>query len=80
MSDRITALEAYQNPIVKGDDSSVADYLTDDVVVETNFGRAEGVEEALALLREPRTAGLLAAGASCRLRQPRATLTPASGC
>jgi hypothetical protein len=62
MSDRITAVEAYQNGIVKGDDEGVAGYLADDVVVETNFGRAEGVAAALALLHEPRTAGLLAAG------------------
>jgi Pyridoxamine 5'-phosphate oxidase len=61
MSDRITAVEAYENAIVKGDDS-VAGYLTDDVVVESNFGRAEGTGAALALLREPRIAGLLAAG------------------
>lgn len=62
MSERSTAVEAYQNAIVKGDDGSVAGHLTDDVVVETNFGRAAGVEEALALLHEPRIAGLLAAG------------------
>jgi Pyridoxamine 5'-phosphate oxidase len=62
MSDRNTAVEAYQKAIVKGDDDSVAGYLADDVVVETNFGRAEGVEGALALLHEPRIAGLLAAG------------------
>ncbi len=58
----MTAVEAYQNAIVKGEDDGLAGYLADDVVVETNFGRAEGVEAALALLREPRTAGLLAAG------------------
>lgn len=62
MSDRSTAVEAYQHAIVTGDDDSVAGYLADDVVVETNFGRAEGVAAALALLREPRIAGLLAAG------------------
>ena len=62
MSDRIAAVEAYQNGIVKGDDAGVAGYLADNVVVETNFGRAEGVAAALALLHEPRTAGLLAAG------------------
>ena len=63
MSDRIAAVEAYQNGIVKDDDEGVAGYLADDVVVETNFGRAEGVAAALALLHEPRMAGLLAAGA-----------------
>jgi hypothetical protein len=62
MSDRIAAVEAYQDGIVKGDDDAVAGFLAGDVVVETNFGRAEGVAAALALLHEPRTAGLLAAG------------------
>ncbi|MGH3267507.1 MAG: nuclear transport factor 2 family protein, partial [Trebonia sp.] len=62
MSDRITAVEAYQNAIVKGEDDRVAGYLADNVVVESQFGRAEGVEGALALLHEPRIAGLLAAG------------------
>ncbi len=62
MSDRITAVEAYQNAIVRGDDDSVAGYLADSVIVETQFGRAEGVEGALALLHEPRIGGLLAAG------------------
>ncbi len=63
MSERISAVDAYRNALVKGDDDAVANSLADDVVVETNFGRADGIEEALALLREPRTAGLLAAGA-----------------
>ncbi len=63
MSDTIAAIEAYKNALVKGDDDDVAGHLADDVVVETNFGRAAGVEAALALLREPRTAGLLAGGA-----------------
>ena len=58
----MAAVEAYQNGIVKGDDDAVAGFLADEVVVETNFGRAEGVAAALALLHEPRTAGLLAAG------------------
>ena len=63
MSDRITAVDAYQKAIVQGDDDSIAGHLADDVVVETQFGRAEGVEGALALLHEPRIAGLLATGA-----------------
>ena len=62
MSDRMAAVEAYQNGIVKGDDAGVAGFLADDVVVQTNFGRAEGAAAALALLHEPRTAGLLAGG------------------
>jgi hypothetical protein len=63
MSDRILAVEAYRDAIVKGPAGAVAAYLADDVVVQTNFGHAEGVPEALALLAEPRIAGLLAAGA-----------------
>ena len=58
----MAAIEAYRSAIVKGDDDGVAGYLADDIVVETNFGRAEGVRAVLALLREPRIAGLLAAG------------------
>lgn len=63
MTERMSAVEAYQNAIVKGEDDALAGYLAADVVVETTFGRADGIEAALALLREPRTAGLLAAGA-----------------
>lgn len=33
--------------------------LADDIVVETNFGRAEGAQAAVALLAEPRIAGLV---------------------
>ena len=63
MSNRISAVEAYRSALTTGNGDAVAGYLAGDVVVETNFGRAEGGEAALALLREPRTAGLLAAGA-----------------
>jgi hypothetical protein len=63
MSDQLSAVEAYRNALATCDVDEVAGHLTDDVVVETNFGRAEGVEAVLALLREPRTAGLLASGA-----------------
>jgi hypothetical protein len=59
----MTAVEAYRDAIVKGPADTVAAYLADDVIVETNFGHAEGVPGALALLAEPRAAGLLAAGA-----------------
>lgn len=65
MSDRSSAVEAYKNALVNsGEDAAnaAAAHLADDVVVETNFGRAAGIDEALALLREPRTAGILAAG------------------
>lgn len=63
MSDRISAVEAYQDALTRGDASVVAGHLAADVVVETNFGRAEGTADALALLGEPRTAGLLSGGA-----------------
>jgi hypothetical protein len=59
----MSAVEAYQNALVKGDVDTVAGHLAADVVVETNFGRAEGVEAALALLREPRVGGLLTSAA-----------------
>jgi hypothetical protein len=66
VTDRSAAVEAYKNALLNaGDDATaeaVASFLTDDVTVETNFGRAEGPEAALRLLREPRTAGILAAG------------------
>jgi hypothetical protein len=63
MNDRISAIEAYKRALVDADQGAIAAYLADDVVVETNFGRAEGADAALALLREPRIAGLLANGA-----------------
>jgi len=66
MTGRNSAVEAYTAALMRPDEGSsglVAGLLTEDVVVQTNFGRAEGVEAAVALLREPRTAGLLAAGA-----------------
>jgi hypothetical protein len=62
VNDEMPAVEAYKDALIKGDDT-IAGYLATDVIVETNFGRAEGAEQALALLREPRTSGLLAGGA-----------------
>lgn len=67
MADRIAAVEAYQNALSSADDTAaeaLSVHLAPDVVVETNFGRASGAGEALELLREPRTAGLLAASPS----------------
>jgi hypothetical protein len=72
VTERMAAVEAYTAALIKQDEDSagpVARVLADDVVVQTNFGRAEGVEAAVALLREPRTAGLLAGG---RWSQPAA--------
>jgi Pyridoxamine 5'-phosphate oxidase len=64
MTDRSEAVAAYTTALMKPDEDSglVASVLAEDVVVQTNFGRAEGLEAAIAFLREPRTAGLLAAG------------------
>jgi hypothetical protein len=59
MNDWTSAVDAYKNAVVTGNSGAVAAHLSDDVVVETNFGRAEGADAALALLREPRIAGLL---------------------
>lgn len=67
MTDRAAAVEAYQNALGNaGDDAAkaVAAHLAADVVVESNFGRASGTEEVLALLRDPRTTGPLATGPS----------------
>jgi hypothetical protein len=66
MTDRSEAVEAYKNVLLNAEDdaaaAAVAARMTDDVVVETNFGRAEGAEAVLAMLRGPRSAGVLAAG------------------
>lgn len=65
MAERNATVEAYLAAL--GADDGAAQALNgafaDDVIVETNFGRAQGREAAIALLREPRTAGLVAAGA-----------------
>jgi len=66
MTDRSTAVAAYTTALMQPDENNsglAGSMLAEDVIVETNFGRAEGVEGAVALLGEPRTAGLLAAGA-----------------
>jgi len=66
VTEQISAVEAYQAALSSPDAAAteaVTGVLADDVVVETNFGRAEGIDAALALLAEPRIAGL-AAGAS----------------
>jgi hypothetical protein len=63
MTEQISAAEAYQAALGSPDAAATAavrSVLADDVVVETNFGRAEGIDAALALLAEPRIAGLVA--------------------
>jgi hypothetical protein len=66
VTERIAAVEAYRNALAAaGDDTAaraLAGYLAADVTVETNYGRAAGIGEVIELLREPRTAGILAAG------------------
>jgi hypothetical protein len=47
-----------------GTAKAVLEHLTPDVILETNFGRAEGVDAVLALLRDPRLTGLFADGQS----------------
>jgi hypothetical protein len=66
VSNQARAIETYQNALLspgEGTATALAGVLADDVVVQTSFGKAEGVEAVLALMREPRMAGLLAAGA-----------------
>jgi hypothetical protein len=60
VADHNSAVATYMAALTSIDDATAqaaAQVLADDVVVETNFGRAQGTEEAVALLREPRTAG-----------------------
>jgi hypothetical protein len=67
MTEQTDAVAAYQTAMLSPETAAaaavLAGHLSDGVVVETSFGRAEGVDAVLALLREPRMAGLLAAGA-----------------
>ncbi|MGB6454832.1 MAG: pyridoxamine 5'-phosphate oxidase family protein, partial [Streptosporangiaceae bacterium] len=66
MAERNAAVEAYLAALGAADDGAgraLEGAFADDVIVETNFGRAQGREAAIALLREPRTAGLVATGA-----------------
>lgn len=67
MTDRTAAVEAYRKALTDAGDGAakaLAVHLADDVVIETNFGRASGIDEAIALLRQPPVAGLLASGPS----------------
>jgi Pyridoxamine 5'-phosphate oxidase len=62
LSDQISATEAYKDALTKGDDDSlaaVAEILADDVVVLTNFGKADNKEGAIGLLKNPMVSGLL---------------------
>jgi hypothetical protein len=62
-SDQVSAAQTYIRALGATDASAVkavAGVLADDIVVETNFGRAEGIEEAVTLLAEPRIAALIA--------------------
>jgi hypothetical protein len=59
------AVEAYLAALGTADECAaraLGAAFADDILVQTNFGRAQGREGAMALLREPRTAGLVAAG------------------
>jgi hypothetical protein len=62
---RIAAVDAYLVALGTADESvarAAGAALADDVLVQSNFGKGEGREAAIALLREPRTAGLVGAG------------------
>ncbi len=66
MTERMAAVEAYLAALGSADESAaraVGGTFTDGVVVQTNFGQAQDRAAAVGLLREPRTAGLLATGA-----------------
>jgi hypothetical protein len=61
VSVRISAIEAYERALARADDRAaedVAGLLATDVVVLTNFGRADGIEAASAALTGSRLAGL----------------------
>jgi hypothetical protein len=65
VTERIGAIEMYLAALGAGGEDAaraVGAAFADDVDVQTNFGRATGREAAIELLREPRTAGLVAAG------------------
>ncbi len=65
MSARIAAVEAYLAALGTADESALralGPAFAADILVQTNFAQAQGREAALALLSEPRTAGLVAAG------------------
>jgi hypothetical protein len=66
MTERIAAVEAYLAAIGGTDQSAglaVGASFAADVVVDTSYGHADGRAAAIEMLREPRTAGLLAGGA-----------------
>jgi hypothetical protein len=62
---RNAAVEAYLAALGSADERAaraLGPALADDILVQTNFSRAQGREAAIAQLSEPRTAGLVAAG------------------
>jgi Pyridoxamine 5'-phosphate oxidase len=65
VSQRTAAVEAYLAALGTADESvarAVGPVLADDILVQTNFARAQGADAAIEQLTEPRTAGLVAAG------------------
>jgi hypothetical protein len=65
VSARSAAVDAYLAALGSADQSAaraLGAAIADDILVQTNFGRAQGREAAIAQLGEPRTAGLVAAG------------------
>jgi hypothetical protein len=66
VTEQVAAVQAYLSALGTADEAAeraVSAAFADNVLVQTNFGRAAGREAAIALLREPRTSGLVAAGA-----------------
>jgi Pyridoxamine 5'-phosphate oxidase len=67
MTDRTAAAQAYVAVLGTEDESAaraIGGIFSDDITVQTNFGQAHDRAAAIALLREPRTAGLVAGGAT----------------
>lgn len=66
MTDRFAAVQAYVAALGAEDDSAaqaIGGFFVDHVTIQTNFGQARDRAAAVALLREPRTAALVASGA-----------------
>ena len=65
MSPQTAAVDAYLAALGTADESvahALGPVMADDILVQTNFGLAQGREAAIAQLTEPRTAGLVSAG------------------
>jgi hypothetical protein len=80
--ERTTPVAAYLAALGSTDESmarALGPALADDIVVQTNFGRAQGRDAAIAQLTEPRTAGLIAAGVRWSTPHPAGDLIVVTG-